>query len=150
MFDNLIWDGPASLADLQGYWLAPQPGPDEPLRELNLAVIDRTSGTMIGGVSLRPSVKDNAVADIGYTLAPAFHGRGFGTEAVAELCRYAIDDRGFERIEAGVFVGNTASSRVLEKCGFKLEGTRRRVNCKRGVWLDNWMYGLTAPEWRAR
>jgi RimJ/RimL family protein N-acetyltransferase len=48
-----------------------------------------------------------------------------------------------QKIEPGIFVGNTASRRVFEKNGFKLEGTLE----KRGKWLDEWLLGLVRSDY---
>ncbi len=68
---------------------------------------------------------DNGRVEIGYVIAPAHHNQGYCTEAV----RAAIDDlfaRGFDAVEAGAFPQNTASQRVMQKCGMtKIEKTER-------------------------
>jgi ribosomal-protein-alanine N-acetyltransferase len=45
-------------------------------------------------------------------------------------------------------VKNRASQRVLEKTGFKLEGTCRKTNFVRGVWTDNYLYSILREEWK--
>ena len=51
-----------------------------------------------------------------------------------------------ERLEARVFSGNGASRRVLEKSGFRHEGTLRRAAVKLGVTHDVCVYGLLRGE----
>ena len=46
------------------------------------------------------------------------------------------------RIEAGVYGGNHGSMKVLERVGFTKEGIRRSAVCKRGIVMDNVIYGL--------
>ena len=60
-------------------------------------------------------IQDGAV-EIGYVIHPDHWGQGFATEAV----RAAIDELfrlGCPKVIAGFFAGNTASRRVMEKCG---------------------------------
>ena len=148
MFDTILWDGPSVAADLHEYWEGCM-GRDPTRAELDfdLAVIEKASHRYVGGVGLRPVNKDPAIIDLGYALAPAWHGRGYAVEALSALIRCAFEQRGAERIFATIFVGNRASQRVAEKLGFTLEGTMRRAVLKRGVWLDEWLYAVTRPDW---
>lgn len=70
--------------------------------------------TVIGFVN-DCEIKDASV-EIGYVIAPAYQGKGYATEAV----RACIDEllrMGYTHIRAGYFEENTASRRVMEKCG---------------------------------
>ena len=51
-----------------------------------------------------------------------------------------------KKLEATVFVGNHASRRAFEKNGFTLEGTIRRAVRKRGVLVDEWLFGIVGEE----
>ena len=44
------------------------------------------------------------------------------------------------RLYAPVFSPNKASMRVLEKCGYQLEGVLRKAIYKNGVYLDEHFY----------
>lgn len=61
---------------------------------------------------------------IGYALAYRLFGRGLATEALHAMCPQArpLDARVFARVDPE----NTASIRVLEKCGFHQTELRRR------------------------
>ncbi|MEV4280783.1 GNAT family N-acetyltransferase [Actinoplanes xinjiangensis] len=73
---------------------------------------------------LRPQ---DGVAGIGYWLVPAARGLGYASRAVALLTGWALagDGAALTRVEAWVEPGNVASSRVLESCGYHLEGRLR-------------------------
>ncbi|MCK5146547.1 GNAT family N-acetyltransferase [bacterium] len=58
-------------------------------------------------------------AAIGYTLAPSYHRKGMGTEAVNLLVEYLFNDIGLDRIFARTLPANTASVRLLQGIGFK-------------------------------
>ncbi|MFO0801687.1 MAG: GNAT family N-acetyltransferase [Gemmataceae bacterium] len=70
--------------------------------------------------------------EIGYWLAEPYWGRGIIVEAVRELVRYSFDSLKPKRIQARVIEGNAASIRVLEKLGFRFEGTHRSAILRRG------------------
>jgi len=48
-----------------------------------------------------------------------------------------------QRIFASVFESNPASCRVLEKCGFTLEGIKKKGVIKEGIIMDEYFYGIT-------
>ena len=54
--------------------------------------------------------------EMGYAYLPAFYGRGFATEAFKGAIDFLLL-HGFETVLAGAFAENTASIRVMEKCG---------------------------------
>ena len=60
---------------------------------------------------------DGAGDELGYWIAPAWQGRGFATEAVRGVVAIARAI-GTPRLEAGHFLDNPASGRVLRKAGF--------------------------------
>ncbi len=105
--------------------------------------IRKGSHGVIGGVGLDGLSADQSHrAEIGYWLAQPFWGRGIMTSVVRAVCRHAFDNFGLEKITAQVFAGNDASARVLEKCGFQLEGLLRKHLVKDGEILDVKAYGL--------
>jgi [ribosomal protein S5]-alanine N-acetyltransferase len=151
MFNTIAWDGPTGPEDLPNYWKeCMQIDPECLDKALHLAVIDKEKQRYIGGVGLRTVDDNRAIIDIGYALAPKFHGHGFGTEAVGALIDEAFSKRGAERIFANIFVGNQASRNVVEKLGFQLEGIQRRAQLKRKQWLDVWLLAITRPDWESR
>ena len=60
-------------------------------------------------------IKGTQIA-MGYAYLPAFYGRGFATEAFKGTIEFLLS-HGFETVLAGAFSENTASIRVMEKCG---------------------------------
>ncbi len=56
--------------------------------------------------------------EIGYVIHPAYQGRGYATEAVGAVIA-ELREMGFRKVTAGFFAENTASRRVMEKCGMK-------------------------------
>ena len=91
-------------------------------------------GEAIGGIGFKLG-NDIArlSAEMGYWLAEPFWGRGLTTRAVAATCDWAFDGYKVVRIFALAFIHNTASMRVLEKCGF-----RRKACCARARSRTAW------------
>lgn len=82
-------------------------------------------------------------AEIGYWLGRQYWGRGIATAAVRATTAWAFASFDLRRIYAGVFDGNPASARVLEKAGYTLEGRLRRSVFKDGKTLDQLLYAET-------
>lgn len=64
------------------------------------------------------------------------HGKGFGTDAYMTLLRYAFEELNLNRVNGSALAGNTASLRMMEKVGYKIEGTKRRAVYKGGTYHD--------------
>ena len=75
-------------------------------------------------------------AQIDLFLDPALHGRGIGTEAVRQLVRQLIDERGHHRITIDPATDNMAAIRAYEKAGFRPVGVMRAY--ERDVGGDGW------------
>jgi ribosomal-protein-alanine N-acetyltransferase len=106
-------------------------------------------GRAVGGIDLRFHF-DNALAEIGYSLARAYWGRGLCTEAaraVIDATFAAYDD--LNRIHARADNRNTRSQRVMEKLGMTREGVLRMSRVERGEALDEVWYSILRPEWQA-
>jgi ribosomal-protein-alanine N-acetyltransferase len=56
---------------------------------------------------------------------------------------YGFEALGLTRVFAVPFANSSASIRVLEKCGYILEGIMRRSAIKEGVVVDQVLYALT-------
>ncbi|WP_186423237.1 GNAT family N-acetyltransferase [Lacrimispora celerecrescens] len=81
-------------------------------------------------------------AEMGYYIAESYWGKGIGTSAVKQTCRYIFEHTDIIRIFAEPFAYNTASCHILEKAGFQCEGILRKNAIKNGVILDMKMYAL--------
>lgn len=99
-------------------------------------------GRIVGNVTLegKPDVycRDG---ELGYLLMKEYWSRGIATEAVRQLCALAFDELDILRITALVYAPNTASRRVLEKNGFRLEGIQKNAVSKDGRVYDLLLYG---------
>lgn len=115
---------------------------------LPLAVIERSSGRLIGDVTLRLTRAHthpchgnrwrHADAEISYVINPDFQGRGYGAEAATELVRLAADEIRCRKIVATIFTEHAASLRVAAAAGLRHERTARAAwLAADGRWLDD-------------
>ncbi|OPJ62853.1 GNAT family N-acetyltransferase [Clostridium oryzae] len=79
---------------------------------------------------------------LGYSLDKEYNGRGYMTEAVSLVVRFAFDELKLHRIEAGVRQDNIGSMRVLEKAGFHKEGIAIKNVKINGKWEDHQMFAI--------
>jgi [ribosomal protein S5]-alanine N-acetyltransferase len=107
-------------------------------------------GVLAGGIGLEPfGGERSGTAAFGYWLGQAYWGRGIGTDAARALSDDALANGSLRRLEARVFAQNVASARVLEKCGFQLEGRLRAFYVDRdGNVCDALMFGRLAANGR--
>lgn len=71
--------------------------------------------------------------EIGYWLGEAYWGGGIMTQAICLIVEEVFKETEIIRIYAEVFESNPASARVLEKCGFNLEGEHKNCIIKNGI-----------------
>lgn len=75
-------------------------------------------GRVIGGAGVSRTDRDDEV-EIGDYLAPAYRGRGLGTEAIAGLTEFVHRHLGMRRIVAGMHAENVASQQQFIACGYE-------------------------------
>lgn len=100
-------------------------------------------GKLAGAMGIHP--RDDIYrksGEIGYWLGEEFWGKGIATAGVKLLLPYAWKELDLVRIFAGVFAYNKGSARVLEKCGFELEGILKKAVFKNGEIYDEHHYAI--------
>jgi len=101
----------------------------------------------VGTVGWKPRTDvERVCVEIGYWLGVSFAGRGIVTEAVREVTKVLLSKPQIFRVEARVFERNRASSRVLEKAGFRLEAVMPQSAIKEGVLLDQELWAICKNE----
>ncbi|HRK81305.1 MAG: GNAT family N-acetyltransferase [Saprospiraceae bacterium] len=92
---------------------------------------------LLGTIGLWNWDQDNHRAEIGYILHSDCRGRGFMPEAVEAATEFGFRQMGLHSIEAIVNPENTASARVLLKCGYVQEAHFRENCFFNGKYLDS-------------
>jgi ribosomal-protein-alanine N-acetyltransferase len=67
-------------------------------------------------------------------------GQGYACDAVRTRTRFAFEQLGLHRISGHTL--NPAMRRVYEKCGYRHEGTARKLRWRNGRWLDAELYAI--------
>lgn len=81
-------------------------------------------------------------AEIGYWIGEAYWGKGIITKAVPQMVDYGFKHLDIVRIFARIFGTNKASQKVMEKCGFILEGKYEKTIFKNNQFLDELIYAI--------
>ena len=141
---TLIWDGPTSLKVLaEAYekfsdqW---QQGDN-----YHFAIETLDSSDFTGSITVRSKTPKSA--DFGYWLGFPYWGKGYMTEAIKLISYFTFTRLAADEVQAGVFVGNLASRRVLEKNGFRFDGVLEQQHVKLGQPVDTWQMVLGREEW---
>jgi RimJ/RimL family protein N-acetyltransferase len=107
--------------------------------------IEKKDGTKIGIIFYFPR---GNLLEIGYVLVPPDRGKGYCTEAINIVVDYLFLSKETMRVQAITDVENIASQKVLQKAGFKKEGTIRKSAFIRGEWRDGCLYSILREEWK--
>ncbi|MCK3771201.1 GNAT family N-acetyltransferase [Microbacterium aerolatum] len=85
-------------------------------------------------------------ATIGYWVSERFAGHGITPTAVALATDACFSEYGLHRMEICIRPENAASLRVVQKLGFRYEGSRRRFIHIDGDWRDHYAFALTRDD----
>lgn len=98
---------------------------------------------LLGGITLshvRRGVTQSG--SLGYWIGLPFAGQGYMTDGVRAAIPFVFDTLRLHRLEAACLPTNLPSRRVLEKSGFRYEGTARGYLKIDGLWQDHVLFGL--------
>ena len=114
------------------------------------AIVLKEGNILIGDVMVDHADGYQESGSVGYCLGKAWWGKGFMTEALSEVLRYCFEEVGFYRINGSHAAKNIGSSRVMEKCGLRYEGTRRKYfrMLSTGEWVDIVVRGILREDYR--
>jgi RimJ/RimL family protein N-acetyltransferase len=105
---------------------------DKLIGDLNLDVVDWSGRDSFVGLG------------IGET---DYWGKGYGTDVMNILLRFAFTEINLRRVTLTVFEYNTRAIRSYEKAGFRHEGRVRQVLNKEGRRWDMLFMGILREEW---
>ena len=107
---------------------------------------ERSTGAVVGDLALHLDEAGHA-AEVGYTLDREHWGRGFATEGLTALVAYCFETLGVVRVFGMLHPDNPASAMLMERTGFLFEGHTRLSFSLDGDISDDWIYGMTRPDW---
>ena len=89
-------------------------------------------------------------AEVGISLGASARGKGYGTDALRVLVRFAFERRNLRRVHLITLASNAGGLACYRKVGFVEEGRRREHAWVRGAYEDEVLMGLLRSDWEAR
>jgi len=121
-----------------------------PITNYEYAVVEKETGTQIGGFSLQA---EGDTGEVGWILHQDHHRKGYATEAARELLALGFEELDLRRIRATCHSENQGSRRLMEKMGMRLEATFQDVRKSKPTqshfreYHDENHYGILREEW---
>ncbi|MBB1283928.1 GNAT family N-acetyltransferase [Flavisolibacter sp. BT320] len=109
-------------------------------------MVETQTGEKIGVIATYAYKPEHNKAEVGFWLLPTFWNKGYAAEALHTVVDYWKEEKSLHRMEAFVEEGNTASSKLLEKCGFQYEGTMRDCEIKNSTYISLRIYSMILTE----
>lgn len=105
---------------------------------LQIAIHDRVNNNLLGDLALHSVIGDDAIYEIGFTIATIHQRQGFAREAASKLMEKLSTDVGATKIVAHTDRRNTASIKLLEALGFQhvLSKSRTEIFKDEEITLD--------------
>jgi RimJ/RimL family protein N-acetyltransferase len=104
---------------------------------------------LIGFVALHSIEWNNRTALLGIGIGEFdYRGKGYGTDALQLILRYAFEELNLFRIGLNVIENNRSAIRVYEKAGFRREGVTRGAVLRDGRRYDVILMGILRGEWQ--
>jgi RimJ/RimL family protein N-acetyltransferase len=121
--------------------------PGVPGEWFGFAIESKETGALIGDCALRVDEHEPYRAEIGFTLAREYQGKGLASEAVSLLLDYTFDTLGLHRVVATADCRNAPSVALLERVGMRREGHFLENMWFKGGWTDEYLYAVLKDEW---
>ena len=109
---------------------------------INWAITIKGNNQLIGIIGHYKLQPENYRAEIGYMLSPEYKSKGYATEAIKAVVAYGFEQMNLHSIEAIIDPANSASERVLQKCGFVKEAHFIENEWYNGKFWDSVVYSL--------
>jgi RimJ/RimL family protein N-acetyltransferase len=124
--------------------------PDTPGTWFQLGITLRESGLLIGDCGIRFPAEERWQVELGISLAPSHHGKGYATEALGTVLDYCFGPLGKHRVFASADPRNDASIALMERIGMRREAHFRESLWFKGAWADDLIYAILDSEWISR
>jgi len=103
---------------------------------------------LIGTTGLGGNIKIHGDAFVGIGIGePDYWGKGYGTEAMKLVLRYAFLELNLHHVSLDVFDYNARAIHSYEKAGFTIEGRMRNTLLREGKRWDLVFMGILRKEW---
>jgi RimJ/RimL family protein N-acetyltransferase len=119
--------------------------PGEPGKWFTFAVELKAEGALIGHIALK--LLDQKQAEIGFTFARAYQGKGLAFAATCLVLDYLFTELDLHRVIAIADCENQRSVALLKRLGMRQEGHFIQNIWFKGRWGDEYLYAVLQDEW---
>ncbi len=148
-YDRLLAADAAMLGSAQTIQRAVEKELETESDESSFAIRAIADDKLLGGVHLEALNWSSRDSFVGIYIGEREDwGKGFGTEAMSLLLRYAFLEVNLRRVSLSVFEYNPRAIRSYEKVGFRHEGRQRQFLNRDGRRWDMLFMGILRDEWR--
>ena len=113
--------------------------------------IQTEEGQHIGNLGLHAIDEAQGRATLGISIGEKGQwSRGYGSDAIRQVLRYAFAELGLRRVDLQVDEDNLRGIRCYEKCGFVREGLLRAHRLRRGQPVNAMVMAVLREDWAAR
>jgi RimJ/RimL family protein N-acetyltransferase len=131
----------------QERWISNQSGREDILRCIVANKDNEIVG--LGTVILSNIDRKNGVAQVHIKMSKDIgRGKGYGTDALKTIVKYAFDEMRLNCVYADVLDYNIPSRKLFEKCGFNKDGVLRSRVFKNGKYIDMITYSILRKDIR--
>lgn len=110
--------------------------------------IETIEGKVIGNIALLELNWKDRNAVLGIMIGDHDHlGKGYGTDAIRTMLRYAFETLNLERVGLTARKDNARAIGCYRKCGFQIEGLMRHTRHKNGSYHDHLVMSILKGEW---
>jgi RimJ/RimL family protein N-acetyltransferase len=110
----------------------------------------RETGHVVATLYVNLVSSAHSQGEVGYTVSPAYAGRGLATEGAAAMLAIGFDRWSLHRMIGRLDARNAASAAVLRKLGMREEALFRQNERVKGEWCDEQVFAMLAEEWGPR
>lgn len=107
-------------------------------------------GRVVGDVYFSIKSVAQQTGEIGWTMHPDVHGRGYMSEAAGAVLAVAFEQIGLRRMIANLDPRNAASAALCRRLGMRHEAHFVEDMWSKGEWTDSGIYAILAREWTSR
>ena len=107
------------------------------------AIILRENQECIGSIGFIYDIDHNK-AELGYALKHKYWKQGYMSETISSILDYLFNTKHLNRVEAYIYTQNKASKKVLENCGFEIEGHLKQFYYHKGTYKDCYLLAITS------
>jgi len=113
-----------------------------------LALVEKTTATLIGDCGLHCLSDDPRQMEVGITLSPSHQGQGYATEALRCVLDFIFGTMGKHRVSATTDAENPAAASLFRRLGFRQEAHFIEHRWYKGYWDSEFVFGLLKREWQ--